>query len=200
MKKMYKAMLLVLCAVLLVAGSVMGTLAYLKAQTGTVKNTFTVGSVAITLQEYAIDNTTGKKTTDVVDKLENIKLVPGRTIEKNPFITVGDSSEDCYLFVKLDKSTDAKFDDFMTFEVADGWTALDNVAGVYYCEVAAADVADADKALGVIKDNTVSVKETVTKGMLNALSDTTFPKLTVTGYAVQKAGMSSAADAWAVVE
>ena len=45
MKKMYKAMLLVLCAVLLVAGSVMGTLAYLKAQTGTVTNAMTVGKV-----------------------------------------------------------------------------------------------------------------------------------------------------------
>lgn len=120
MKKMYKAMLLVLCAVLLVAGSVMGTLAYLKAQTGTVKNTFTVGSVAITLQEYAIDNTTGKKTTDVVDKLENIKLVPGRTIEKNPFITVGDSSEDCYLFVKIENGLDTD----AVIHMIDGWARI----------------------------------------------------------------------------
>ena len=36
MKKMYKAMALVLCAALLVAGSIFGTLAYLQMTTGSV--------------------------------------------------------------------------------------------------------------------------------------------------------------------
>jgi predicted ribosomally synthesized peptide with SipW-like signal peptide len=53
MKKMYKVMLLVLCAALLIAGSVMGTLAYLK-DTKSVTNTFTVGKVEITLDEAKI--------------------------------------------------------------------------------------------------------------------------------------------------
>ena len=121
MRKMYKAMLLVLCAVLLVAGSVMGTLAYLQMQTTPVTNTMSVGKVTITLQEYGIDNATGEKTDDVVDKLENIKLVPGRKIEKNPFITVGDDSEDCYLFVQIVNG----LGDAAYINMVAGWTRID---------------------------------------------------------------------------
>lgn len=189
-----KGLIAILAAVVMLTGMIGGTIAWLIAQTESVVNTFTYGDINIKLEETDTNDGDNNANTN------EYKMMPGQDITKDPVLTVIKGSEDCYLFVKLDKSTDAKFDDFMTFEVADGWTALDNVAGVYYREVAAADVADADKAFGVIKDNTVSVKETVTKGMLNALTDTTFPKLTVTGYAVQKAGMSSAADAWAVVE
>ena len=49
MKKV-KVLLLSLCAVLLVAASVLGTLAYLTSQ-DTVVNTFTVGKVKTTLDE-----------------------------------------------------------------------------------------------------------------------------------------------------
>ncbi len=189
-----KGLIAILAAAVMLTGMIGGTIAWLIAQTESVVNTFTYGDINIKLEETDTNDGDNNANTN------EYKMMSGQDITKDPVLTVIKGSEDCYLFVKLDKSTDAKFDDFMTFEVADGWTALDNVAGVYYREVAAADVADADKAFGVIKDNTVSVEETVTKGMLNALSDTTFPKLTVTGYAVQKSGMSSAADAWAVVE
>ena len=50
MKTKSKALLLTLCAVLLVAASVMGTMAYLTS-TDKVENTFTVGNVKITLDE-----------------------------------------------------------------------------------------------------------------------------------------------------
>lgn len=121
MKKMYKAMLLVLCAVLLVAGSVMGTLAYLKAQTGTVTNTFVTGRVEISLQEYVINQETGKKTNEITTAgVTDIKLVPGRVIEKNPFITVANSSEECYLFVKI---ANGLYSDAV-INMATGWTQI----------------------------------------------------------------------------
>lgn len=50
MKTKSKALFLMLCAVLLVAASVLGTMAYLTS-TDEVVNTFTVGSVAIKLDE-----------------------------------------------------------------------------------------------------------------------------------------------------
>ena len=53
--------------------------------------------------------------------------------------------------------------------------------------------------MNVIKDKTVTVKDTVTKQMLNDLTSETYPTLTVTGYAVQQAGMADAAAAWAVI-
>ena len=52
--KKRKALLLVLCAVLLVAASVMGTMAYLTS-TDEVKNTFTVGNVKLRLDEAKVD-------------------------------------------------------------------------------------------------------------------------------------------------
>ena len=57
MKTKSKALLLTLCAVLLVAASVMGTMAYLTS-TDKVENTFTVGNVTITLDEAKV-NTDG---------------------------------------------------------------------------------------------------------------------------------------------
>ena len=54
MKKKTKALMLVLCAVLLVTASVLGTMAYLTS-TEKVVNTFTVGKVAITLDEAKVN-------------------------------------------------------------------------------------------------------------------------------------------------
>lgn len=50
-----KALLMSLCAVLLVAASVLGTMAYL-TDSKDVKNTFTVGNVAIKLDEAKVDD------------------------------------------------------------------------------------------------------------------------------------------------
>ena len=105
-----------------------------------------------------------------------------------------------WLFVKLEKSSN--FDTFMEYTVADGWTALSGVDGVYYQHITAEDVATADKKIAVIKDDTVTVKESVTKEQLNALdsgSSENYPTLTVTAYAVQYAGNATADDAWAKV-
>ena len=76
-----KALLMSLCAVLLVAASVLGTMAYL-TDSKDVKNTFTVGNVAIKLDEAKVD----ENGTQVVDKDGNpvarvteneYKLLPG---------------------------------------------------------------------------------------------------------------------------
>ena len=70
----------------------------------------------------------------------------------------------------------------MTYEMADGWEALPEAPGVYYREVAAAT---ADTTFEVLKDNQVTVKGTVTKEQMNALTADTYPTLTVTAYASQ---------------
>ena len=103
MKKMKKVLLLVLCAALLVGATIAGTVAYLTA-TAKVENTFTVGHVAIDLQERKMDPESGKLDADggLVDTIEKIKIVPGRTIEKQPVVIVEAGSEDCWLFVKIE--------------------------------------------------------------------------------------------------
>ena len=54
MKTKSKALLMTLCAVLLVAASVLGTMAYLTS-TDEVENTFTVGNVKIALDEAKVN-------------------------------------------------------------------------------------------------------------------------------------------------
>ena len=169
---MKKKVLSIVAVVLVLCCAIGGTLAWLTDKTGPVVNTFTVGELA---ESENLD----------------LKMVPGNTITKDPKVTVKANSEACWLFVKVEKSSN--FDNFMTYEMADGWTALPSVAGVYYREVAATTAAT---EFSVLKDNSVLVKNSVTKTMLNGLGETTFPTLTFTAYAVQKDNVNSAADAW----
>ena len=93
---MKKSIALVMMAVLLVAASVMGTLAYLTS-TDTVKNTFTVGKVAITLDEAKVDEN-GKVIADAERVKENsYKLMPGHKYTKDPTVTVKAGSEESYV-------------------------------------------------------------------------------------------------------
>jgi len=113
MKNMKKTLVLAL-AVLMVVGLVIGgSLAWLTDKTQTVENTFTVGNIDITLEEN--DNSQDK---DQNKDTNDYKMIPGWTITKDPVATVKANSETCYLFVKLDKSTN--FDDFMEYEIAAG--------------------------------------------------------------------------------
>ncbi|MEE0740714.1 MAG: SipW-dependent-type signal peptide-containing protein [Emergencia sp.] len=161
MKK--KTLALVLALVLV--GIIGGTIAWLTDSTEEVVNTFTDSNIEITLKE-----TTG----------EEYKMVPGYTIGKDPKVTVEAGSEKCYLFVKLEKSDN--FTDFLTYEMADGWIALDGVDNVYYRTV---DTADKDTVYSVLKDDQVIVKGNVTKEMMNDLTKDNYPTLNVTAYASQ---------------
>lgn len=180
MKK--KVLALVLAMVLLVVGVAAGTLAWLTSKSDTVTNTFTTSDIKVELEETKND----------------FKMVPGFTIDKDPKVTVKAGSEDCYLFVKLEKSSN--FDSFLTYVTAENWTLLTGVDGVYYRVVRASN---ADQSFGILKDNKVTVKDTVTKTMMTELTDVTLPKLTVSAYASQlykSAGVEfTAADAWANV-
>ena len=104
--KKFKALLVVACALLLVAASVFGTMAYLTS-TDTVTNTFTVGKVKITLDEAQV-NTDGKpikKDGTIVQnaaeaervKENSYKLLPGHSYIKDPTVTVEAGSEASYV-------------------------------------------------------------------------------------------------------
>lgn len=171
--------MLVILSVMLVAGiSVGGTLAWLSASTDPVVNTFTYGDITIELEE-----TTGA----------NYKIVPGVDIKKDPTVTVNGGSEACWLFIEVVESEG--WSEKVTYTLADGWTALPNVDGVYYRTVAASEN---DQEFAVLKDNKVIVDETLTKTEIEALSDS--DTLTFTAYAVQTAEVDSAADAWAIAK
>ena len=177
MKK--KSFVMVLALVLVFAVAVGGVVAWLTDKTGSVVNTFTVGDINITLTE---------------SPNLDLKMVPGNTITKDPTVTVQPNSEACWLFVKVVKS--ANFDTFMTYTMADGWTALDGQNGVYYREVGATTAAT---SFDVLKDKQVIVNSDVTKTQLEEVKTANQPTLTFTAYAVQKDNINSAADAWSKI-
>lgn len=99
--KKFKALLVVACALLLVAASVFGTMAYLTS-TDEVKNTFTVGKVNIKLDEAKV-NADGTPVTPAERVKENsYKLLPGHTYTKDPTVTVEAGSEDSYVRMKVE--------------------------------------------------------------------------------------------------
>ena len=177
-----KALAMLLSLVLVIGCVAGGTLAWLTATSNEVNNVFTTSDIGVTLEES--------------DDL-NLKMVPGWTITKDPKATVTAGSEDCYLFVKVEKS--ANFDDFMTYEIADGWTELPDTDGVYYMVFDSQDNANENEmgvAYSVLANDQVLVSEDVTKEQMNAfdtnkdgtLSDDekkALPNLSFSAYAVQ---------------
>ena len=193
MRKGMKILTLVMAVVLALGAVVGGTVAWLITNTAPVVNTFTYGDINITLEE-----TDTEKDGDGSPFTNDYSMVPGQKIDKDPKLTVLAGSEDCWLFVKVEKS--ANFDDFMTYEIAEGWTALPGHDGVFYREV---DTSKDDQLFTVLKDNMVTVKDTVTKDDMNKLDEdpenVNYPTLTFTGYAVQKAGINTVDAAWQLV-
>ena len=158
MKKTSKALLLTICAVLLVAASVMGTMAYLTS-TDKVQNTFTVGKVAIKLDEAKV-GTDGTPVEGADRVKENgYKLLPGHTYTKDPTVTVLKDSVESYVRMKVTFNnateiiamcTDPEF-------AEDGPTGVENafplIRMVNFVE------ANAAKWDGIIPDNMVDTEE-----------------------------------------
>ena len=187
MKTKSKALLLALCAVLLVAASVLGPMAYLTSQ-AEVTNTFTVGSVSITLDEAPVD-ANGKETTGARVTTNSYKLMPGHEYDKDPTIHVAQNSEDCWLFVQITDEIAAiqDADTIATQMAAKGWTLVDADANVY------AHNAIAKAGNNVVVFESFKIKGDVKNDALAAYANKT---IKVIAYAVQADGFDSAAAAW----
>ena len=178
MKKTNKALLLALCAILLVAGSIMGTLAYLTDRKS-VENTFSVGKVGITLSETDTDG-------DGSTVANTYKLIPGSKYTKDPTITVDDASETCYLFVDVRNS----IANYIDIAMANGWTNLNGT--IWYCEYEQGG----NKTFPVFENNSFAVKENADTLPGWSEINTTDSKITVVAYAIQKENMEDPTDAW----
>lgn len=193
MKKTSKALLLSLCAVLLVTATVLGTMAYLTS-TDEVVNTFTVGNVAITLDETDVDNSTPGENDR--DQVNSYKLMPGHTYTKDPIVHVDSTSEDCYLFVKVANEITAIEGDMTVAAqmAAKGWVAVDGAAGVYvYTQNSAPAVVAGGSNVTVFDNFTIS--GTVDNATLATYNNKT---ITVTAYAIQADGFEdkTASEIW----
>lgn len=198
MKTKSKALLLTLCAVLLVAASMLGTMAYLTS-TDEVKNTFTVGQVKITLDEAKVDEN-GKPVEGAARvKANSYKLMPGHTYTKDPTIHVDAVSEDSWIFVKVENGI-AAFEAATSTEengykrisnqiTANGWKALDGVANVYYKPYTKSATGS-----DLIVFSNFKIADTANDVQGWATLNAT---VNITAYAVQKDGFATAEAAWA---
>lgn len=217
MKTKRKALLLTLCAVLLVAASVFGTIAYL-TDTEAVTNTFTVGQISMSMDEAKV-NVAGQKLNNadevwkdgdtLADRvMENqYHLLPGQTYSKDPIIHVAADSEDSYIFITVDNNgieaieekADANYTSVSTQILANGWTWWKNDGNVHYFYQEYTK-GQTDKELEVFQQ--FKVGDAVTNEQLKAFYDAAAENndqakaVIVTAYAVQKAGFTSYADAW----
>ncbi|MBQ9975007.1 MAG: hypothetical protein IJP16_00735 [Clostridia bacterium] len=208
-KKLITAGVLLLSASLLVAASILGTLAFL-ASSSAVSNTFTYGEVGIRMLESKVDED-GKDADDdrTVDG-NSYKLIPNKTYTKDPAITVTKGSVPSYLFVKVKNgiSTIEKADGNTMKDqmIVNGWQAVkSNDAGeVLYLYVgagnASADIvtdpatvnadpvgkADADEVIEIFKQFTVSEGAPV--------ADYAGAKVTLTAFAIQTEGFTETTD------
>ena len=103
--------------------------------------------------------------------------------------------------MKIEKGND--LDKFIDYAVADGWTALTGVDGVYYREVAADATNRSFEVIGYesgnpaeFTANKVLVKDSVTKDDMDGLTADNYPTLTFTAYAIQRASFDDPAAAW----
>ena len=209
MKTARKVLIIALCAVLLVSISVMGTMAYLTSQ-ASVTNTFTVGKVAIKLDE-AKANADGTlvQGANRVDA-NSYKLLPGQTYNKDPMVTVLKDSEKSYIRMTVTVSKAKELDAIFApaganlpsiFNGYDGATWLykgdtDNADNTrtyefWYKEAVAAP--DADVPLDALFDS-ITVPGSITNAQLATIEGMT---ITVNAYAIQADGFGTADLAWA---
>ena len=187
----------IMLALVVIGSSVSGTVAWLVSKPESTVSTFTLGDINITLKESDFGS-------------QPIKIIPGIDIKKDPKVTVMANSEACWLFVKVEEGNWPEFKEAngtrkVSYSVNNGWNVLTSNPDVYFREVSAEDaqkgidytvLAGSDSCpSGVIK-----VSQELTKEEINSIrSSEKQPSLTFTAYAVQRAGIDTAAAAWATV-
>ena len=194
--KARKILVSVAALALVAAISIGGTIAYLTS-TDKVENSFTVGKVAITLDEAQVNPDGTAVTPAARVKANTYKLMPGHPYTKDPTVHVDADSEDSWIFVKVEngisdiEAAEATGENAYTpiaKQIANnGWALLDNQTNIYYKKYTAS--ATAEKDLTVFSNFKISDNVTTWGNAADA-------KITVTAYAVQADGFTTAKAAW----
>lgn len=192
MKAKTKALVVALCAVLLVVTTVFVTMAFLTSE-DSVQNTFTVGKVTISLDELDVDDSDNDGSTTDRDKANEYKLIPGKTYTKDPTVHVGANSEPCYLFVKVENGLeDAEATGNTTIAAqmtANGWSLVEGETDVYVYKT----VVTAETGANVVVFSSFTIDGDTD------VADYEDAEINITAYAIQADGFedAEAADIWA---
>ena len=222
MRKARKLALGALCACALAAGSVAATVAYLTS-TDEAVNTFTVGNVAIHLDEADTDGEGAdcEFCAEGRDHANAYHLIPGIVYDKDPTVTVLEGSEECYVRVLVTVSDVVALEEafgegymsgdmFMLERLVGGWDpaewecagyAKDGKVGTYEFRYSGTVAAPADEGTegrdDVVLDplfETIAVPgDEIDNDELKLLEGV---QVSVVAQAIQAAGFGDAAAAW----
>ena len=211
MKK--KIIALALAVAMFAIAALGSTFAYLKSESGAVKNTFTVGQVNISIDEAKVDVYGVKDGENRVAAGSGnaYKLIPGHTYVKDPTVTVAEESEISYvrMFVTISDIADVKevFGDvggyFLPQNFVNGWDSTkwistkviseeNNVATYEFWYATTVDAREREVELPALFTEIF-----VPEGIANAdLAKVAEMEINVYAHAIQADGFSNATEAW----
>lgn len=168
-----KIALTMLAVVLLIGGTIGGTLAWLAAESGPVTNTFTVGKIEIELKEHELKNDGTLDTSKEVVKNENYKILPGATQPKDPFVTVKANSENCYVYVLVTNDLVIGTDPVAVCDIYANWEQIGKKENsILYRHNAIVNASESDQSLQVFSKVTYD-GEKITKATITGLNGKT---------------------------
>ena len=178
MKK--KSILTILCVMLIICTSVLGTMAYLTDRDSVV-NTFTIGRVDIALDEADVYEDGSLILDDDGNPVERVKgneyhLIPGQTYIKDPTITVKADSEESYIRMMVTINCLKELDTIFNPEGAD----LTTIFGGYDAETWIYEGATRDADANTITYE-FRYKVTVIGGTEDVVLEPLFKNFTVPG-------------------
>ncbi len=209
--KRSKPLVLALCAVLLVVGTILGTVAYLQ-DTAEVVNTFTVGNVHLKLDEAVVDEKGEPQGEERTESGNEYHLIPGQTYTKDPTVTVLKGSEKSYVRMLVtincyDELVAIFGDPFLPQYFVEGWDnavwvsteviSKDEDANTATYEFRYFEAVTPEKDTDLVLDalfDTVTVPNTMTGDQLATIADL---EISVEAHAIQAAGFETADEAWA---
>jgi predicted ribosomally synthesized peptide with SipW-like signal peptide len=212
---MKKKKTILAAAVLLLMFAVGGAIAYF-TDTDQKTNTFTIGSVDITLTEDGWDALEDANDNDIPDAAED--MMPGESVTKDPLINNVSTKNDAYVFAKVEipcttiVAPATTSEELFTYTANAGWTELSTAAvactsggtatHVYYYGTGGTLTTLAKAANASTPTSTSSpVFSTITlRSTLKGNEGLTGEKqVVVTGYGIQTDGLTSTApaDVWA---
>lgn len=221
MKKKTKILWLVLAAVLLVATSILGTMAYL-IDSKEVVNTFTVGKVNIKLDEAKV-NTAGVPVDEDVEPVDleeaprvdnnDYHLLPGHTYVKDPTVTVLEGSDESYVRMLVTINNKTALDTIFAPTGVNLATIFEGYHSSWGTPIETSNVSENTRtyefrysttiaALGANFElpalfTAIKIPSTITGDDLAMLDDF---KITVVAHAIQADGFADAAAAWAAFD
>lgn len=198
---MKKAKLLTMLGAVALIGAigVGSTLAYLTSTTGPVTNTFTVGNVNFDLNNGLKESAVIRSTetglyvdndganTWTSDKNEYKDLVAGEVVYKDPTVTMGEDSQDAWVFAKITNANDGAFESIARSadwtDVTAAYKTANGITGdVNYVVYAKTEVIVAEESSTIFTG--VTMADDIT-------SESVIPTIEVKAFAIQAAGFTS---------